>query len=86
MSAADDDWRLTNQEKYLLGCSWTWKRYRAPRPEWDHDHCAFCWAKLSEPGGAGELHEGYSTSDDRHWLCATCFADFRERFGWTLTT
>jgi len=28
------------------------------------------------------LTEGYSTEDGYRWICKTCFADFRDRFGW----
>lgn len=45
-----DDWRLHGQEKYLQGITLTWKRYRAPSATWDHDHCAFCWAKFVDAG------------------------------------
>ncbi|HTR54753.1 MAG TPA: hypothetical protein VMJ10_28880 [Kofleriaceae bacterium] len=85
MSAKDDDWRLRGQEKYLHGASWTWKTYRRYRDNWEHDHCSFCWAKLTEPGTDGEAHEGYSTKNDYYWVCATCFDDFKERFAWTKT-
>lgn len=28
---------------------------------------------------------GYVTADDAyHWLCEQCFADFREKFNWTV--
>jgi hypothetical protein len=33
----------------------------------------------------GVLHEGYCTPDQYRWICLTCFDDFREYFGWTLT-
>jgi len=29
------------------------------------------------------LTEGYVTEGD-HWVCESCFADFREEFGWTV--
>jgi hypothetical protein len=28
------------------------------------------------------LHEGYCTLDEYYWICASCFCDFHERFGW----
>ncbi len=80
----DPDWRLQGQERYLSGVDLTWRRYRqSPRnPDWDHDHCAFCWATFTVEDRPDVLHEGYCTVDEYHWICAACFDDFRERFGW----
>ncbi|MGO9828532.1 MAG: hypothetical protein ACLPJH_00205 [Myxococcaceae bacterium] len=76
-------WPLAAQHDHLKALSWTWKSYRKPRPEWDHDHCEFCWAKFMEPGTAETLGEGYASPDEYHWVCRPCFDDFREMFGWT---
>lgn len=64
------------------------KSYKAPRPDWDHDHCVICWAKFAEFEGPEILHEGYATTaeskwgEDYHWVCPTCFDDLRNIFGW----
>ena len=82
-----DDWRLTNQEEYLRGATLHWRRYTAPRPDWDHDHCEFCWAKFADADLVpGALEAGYTTDDGYRWICEACFADFRERFGWHIAT
>jgi hypothetical protein len=44
-----DDWRLTDQEGYLKDAELTWRRYRARSDTWEHEHCAFCWAKFMDP-------------------------------------
>lgn len=82
--ADESDWRLTNQDTYLTGVELQRRRYRRPpsNPSWDHDHCAFCWAKFMVEDHADVLHEGYCTLDEYYWVCDECFADFRERFGW----
>src|SRR5262245_54244382 len=49
-----------------------------------HDHCAFCWTTFTERDDADSLREGYATQDDYHWVCPTCFEDFRDLFGWKL--
>ena len=80
------DWRLQGQEKYLRGQKLARRAYR-PYPDdldWDHDHCEFCWAKFMVEDYPDVLHEGYCTLDEYRWICPTCFADFRERFGWEL--
>jgi hypothetical protein len=77
-----NDWRLTNQAEYLGGVTLVRKIWVRPKPDWDHDHCAFCWAKFTDVDGPEFLREGYTTSDDYYWICPTCFIDFREQFGW----
>src|SRR5579859_5256027 len=44
------DWRLTNQAKYLTGVTLRLSRFHVAldKPEWDHEHCEFCWAKIVE--------------------------------------
>ena len=72
---------------------------RVPSRPWDHDHCAFCWAKFMAADYAPEQREwreahpeiltaGYTPVKEeagrRIWICPTCFEDFREQFGWTV--
>jgi hypothetical protein len=81
-----DDWRLGGQENYLKGVKLVYRKYRqyAKSPSWDHDHCAFCWAEFFLGDGPEYLKEGYATLDDYHWICPTCFEDFKDLFLWTL--
>ena len=82
-----EDWRLTNQQDYLSGVTLHWREYRARRPDWDHSHCEFCWAKFAERALATDvLHAGYTTDDEYRWICEKCFADFRDQFEWRLAT
>lgn len=92
------DWRLQGQETYLHGAQLQWKRYRARDDIREHDHCAFCWAKLVDPEFSAEhrglaqgeeaVSEGYATTSEHvqgaeyHWICARCFSDFAEAFEW----
>jgi len=82
----DKDLRLRGQENYLAGVTLVRRPYRryAAKPKWDHDHCAFCWAKFMVEDHPDVLHEGYATLDDYHWICERCFKDFRELFRWTV--
>jgi hypothetical protein len=79
-----DDWRLTGQEKYLQGVELCYRKYRRypANPDWDHDHCEFCWAKFMVEDYPDVLHEGYCTLDEYRWICPNCFDDFREKFQW----
>src|SRR5437773_12475030 len=77
-----NDWRLGGQDRYLKGVTLLRRAYTRYREGWDHDHCAFCWTKFMVEDGPGVLHEGYCTEDGYHWVCGTCFADFRAAFEW----
>jgi hypothetical protein len=84
--ASEDDWRLTGQEQYLFGVSLSWKAWKRPvsNPGWDHDHCDFCWKKFSDIDHPEIVHEGYATTDSKHWICRECYNDFRETFRWQI--
>ncbi len=91
MALEQDDWRLTNQQSYLQGAVLAWQRYVAWSDTWEHDHCAFCWAKFMEPDAEtlpGVLTEGYATTEDHargaryYWVCNQCFDDFASMFDW----
>ena len=79
-----DDWRLNGQDEYLTGVILHYKPYRKLSETWNHEHCEFCWAKFMEAGDnvLGTLHSGYATEGDWQWICAECFADFKEKFAW----
>jgi hypothetical protein len=92
----DQDWRLTpGNERLFRGAVFVAKRFTQWSPQWDHDHCSFCWDPFAEEGSKADRpeahHEGYSTpgpphepKEDYYWVCADCFADFREYLGWTV--
>jgi hypothetical protein len=78
-----NDPRLTNQEDYLKGVTLFKKKYIDPNQNLDHDHCEFCWGKIAEKELFLEaLHEGFVTEYGNHWICETCFNDFKESFSW----
>ncbi len=81
---SDDDWRLQGQEKYLTGATLYRRRWTQTRPNWDHDHCAFCWAEFGADDSPDVLHYGYTDIEEYRWICEKCFQDFRERFSWKL--
>ena len=82
----EDDWRLRGQEDWLADRPLRWARWTPYRDGWDHDHCEFCWAEISTlVGDHADAEEAYVTADDNYsWICSSCFADFRDRFRWTL--
>lgn len=83
----NDDWRLHGQDRWLMGKSFSIRCFVKQSDKLDHEHCEFCWAKLSERDG--DLHRGYCTGPDDEgrffWVCPTCFQDFRKEFRWRLS-
>ena len=82
MEMRKDDWRLFNQDQYLMGKNLKTKHFILQDSNIDHVHCEFCWAKFSE--NFNDLHDGYVTLDERYWICPTCYADFKLHFHWNL--
>ena len=77
-----NDWRLMGQDKFLMDKTLKFATWHAPKPTWDHDHCAFCTEKFSER--EGDFHTGYCTLNERWWICPECYEDFQELFHWSL--
>lgn len=72
------DWRLTDQEQYLMRVKLIWGIFNEKNR--DHDHCEFCGATFST--FEGDLHHGYCTLDHYYWICEQCFDDFKDFFHW----
>ena len=77
-----NDWRLQGQERFLKGVELRRATYAPYREGWEHDHCEFCGRKFSTR--ASDIHDGYVTNDGYHWICESCYNDFRESFDWKL--
>ena len=74
-----NDWRLTNQEKYLSNIKLKYSTYGADN---EHEHCEFCMDKFSM--NSEDLQKGYCTTDGYRWICEKCFEDFKDSFDWKL--
>jgi hypothetical protein len=84
-----DDWRLMGQDAYLQGRSLRLQEWRPYREGWDHDHCQFCQRHISVPLAPDDddaAERGWSTEDGYYWVCEACFDDFRDQFGWRVST
>ena len=77
-----DDWRLTNQEDYLLNVRLIRSKY--DKGQLEHDHCEFCFQKFSEDGQNNSINAGYTTEDKYRWICDSCYEDFKGLFNWVL--
>jgi hypothetical protein len=76
-----EDWRLFNQEIFLKDQKLIYKKFEV-KPDWDHEHCSFCWQRISPQHG--DEPEGYCTEDESRWICKKCFEDFKASFNWTV--
>lgn len=82
------DWRLENVDR-LKGLALRRQKYTRWSDDWDHDHCAGCWAKFMESGGPDTLQEGYATCEDYRfgaryeWICPKCFSDLKTEMEWS---
>jgi hypothetical protein len=82
---SDDDWRVRGQALHLQGRTLVWAVWRPYRDGWDHDHCEFCWAEISDRpiDDHTQYNAAWVTADDHYsWICPGCFEDFRLRFDW----
>ena len=79
----NERWWEDLDRPYLVGATLVQRRWTRPVGDvsYDHDHCAFCFAKFSdtEPDA---LREGFTTADEALWMCGECvaIAGLRERF------
>lgn len=71
-----NDWRIRNQEEYLMNKTLYLHNFCKQSPMWDHEHCEFCFEKIME-----NSNKAYSTLDDCYWICKACYEDFKQDFG-----
>ena len=84
----EDDWRLDSPGADLAGHTFRWAEWTRPTETWDHDHCEFCWAKITDlpkPVTDGHLYFkcAWVTLDQSgtgHWVCPTCLRELASHF------
>jgi len=79
-----DDWRLQGQD-WLREELLRYAHYVPQRQGSEHDHCEFCWVPFKTREIPGTAREGYVTQD-RRWICESCYEDFKLMFDWVLET
>lgn len=88
MMDTDKQWRIDNAKR-LRGLQLQLRPYTAWSKDWEHDHCAACWAKFDESEGTDCQKDGYATGPDYpkgagyEWVCRECFADLKTEMKWT---
>lgn len=76
------DWRNHGEEAYLMGKTLQYQVYHEC-PESHHEHCTFCWMRISEDM-EGDERGGYvcGANGTEYWICRECFEKLKEFFGW----
>lgn len=78
-----EDWRLTGDFDGIKNKIFK-KRYFHTKSDNDHEHCCFCWKKITDLE-TSEEHDtlGYVTLNENcheEWVCEECFEDFKTIF------
>jgi len=76
----ETDWRNMGQMDYLYQKKLLEVSYEPYSKKWEHEHCAFCWDKISLLPNT--VQSAYCTTDKRHWICPKCYSDFKDTFKW----
>ena len=83
MDKTNKDWRLDPYGGFLDGKTFCLKNFISSEIN-DHEHCYFCWQKITDLPIEDSNHEGYSTIDSKTgqeiWVCQDCFNDFEKQF------
>ena len=56
-------------------------QFGLPYSHSDHEHCAHCWAKISN--FEGDYHYGYFEPISKDWICEGCFREYKDLYGWS---
>jgi hypothetical protein len=48
----------------LVGAVLVWREYQRPSEAWDHDHCALCWATITDMANPSRDDLGAAFTDD----------------------
>lgn len=84
---AENDWRLDMYDGYLDGATFTLKKFVSVNGN-DHEHCVFCWKKITDLSIEDCETEGYCTMYEKtgqtQWICKDCFDDFKKKFNFKI--
>ena len=85
---SNQDWRLEiNPDGFLSGNTFTHEKFVSTEAN-DHEHCAFCFKKITDLDIQDSDKEGYTTvyseTGETIWVCKECFNDFKELLNFKL--
>ena len=79
----EDDWRLDTYDGYLDGATFSLEKFISTATN-DHEHCVFCWQKITDLPIEGSDPDGYCTvwakTGQTQWVCKECFEEFKKKF------
>ena len=79
----EQDWRLTAQRDELNGEIFELRTFKTEERN-DHEHCIFCWQKITDLPIENVDREGYCYINPKtkqsNWICKQCFSDFKDKF------
>jgi|SRR5215208_865552 hypothetical protein len=78
--------RVRNLEAELKGASVRW-RFADDEIGWDYDKCIFCLTAFTIEDCPGTHQKGFrggyvTQQSIPHWICESCFGDFKDLFHW----
>lgn len=77
-----DDWRLKGYKGIFSGKKFTFQEFHSSSKN-DHEHCEFCWKKITDLSIEETEKSGYVYYDEKskqsHWICQSCFNEFKEK-------
>lgn len=83
----DKDWRLDPYDGFLDGETFRLEKFISSERS-DHEHCYFCWQKITDLPIEDTDPEGYRTisseTGQEIWICKNCFNDFKNRLNFKL--
>ena len=78
-----NDWRLDGYDGYLNEATFALEKFLTVDNN-DHEHCVFCWQKITDLNIEGSDKEGYCTKCEEtgqtQWVCKDCFNEFKNLF------
>lgn len=79
----ESDWRLEAYNGYLDGATFTLEKFVSTKTN-NHEHCMFCWQKITDLNIKDCETEGYRTmykeTGQTKWVCKACFNEFKNKF------
>ena len=79
----ENDWRLDTYDGYLDGATFSLEKFISTDTN-DHEHCVFCWQKITDLPIEGSDAYGYCTAwaetGQTQWVCKECFEEFKKKF------
>lgn len=85
--------------QHLHGAVFVWRRWLSQAPDWDHDHCTFCYACIcdhreqlphlrAKHAERGCYRHAFHTDHDgaSTWVCRICFKCLRGEAAWTIAS